>query len=241
MRQLDSAGQRLPSHGFRNKSAVGGDPVIARARLKTENASVSTTRPDNWFRFIAREHPALLVSMIYVVASAIGMFYSWSYLRRFGINVFHFAQIGDFLLVSFKEPFTWLIVMAASTLIALDTWLSRRCEQHGAPRWLGWYASARYRSMNYLAVVVVVLVMLDVLAAVKARNTLAGNGERVEVLLAASDAKTSVDLIGSTGQFLFLFDSTTGRVAVHPHQGVLAIEVQIPGGEPVGSRVPASP
>lgn len=174
-----------------------------------------------------------MVSLIYVAASTVGMFYSWSYLRRFGINVFHFAQISDFLLGSLKEPFTWLIVISASTLITLDSWLSRRLEQQGAPRWLGWYASARYRSMNYLAVVVVVLVLLDAFAAVNARDTLAGKGQRVEVVLADGKA-TSVELIGSTGQFLFLFDVATGRVAVHPHQAVLGISARVPDADGIG-------
>jgi hypothetical protein len=195
---------------------------------------MSTVQPRNWLNFVAREHPALMVSLIYVAASAIGMFYSWSYLRRFGINVLHFAQISDFLLGSLKEPFTWLIVISASTLIALDSWWSRSLEQRGTPRWLGWYASARYRSMNYLAVVVVVLVLLDVLADVNTRDTLAGKGKRVDVVLADGRTAHSVDLIGSTGQFLFLYDAATGRVAVHPHQGILAINVQVPGVDSVG-------
>lgn len=204
-----------------------------------DNAAMSgTPSGSNWFRFIAREHPALMVSLVYVAASAIGMFYSWSYLRQFGINVFHFAQISDFLLVSLKEPFTWLVVIAASTLITFDNWLSRRFEQRGVPRWLGWYASTRYRAMNYLAVVVVVLVLLDALAAVKAQDTLAGKGERVRVLLADGTSPRSVDLIGSTGQFLFLFDAPTGRVTVHPHQAVLGIDVRLPATvEPASGQV----
>lgn len=190
---------------------------------------MSAPQAGSWFKFIAREHPALMVSLIYVGASAIGMFYSWSYLRRFDINVFDFAQISDFLLVSLKEPFTWLIVIAAGTLVALDSWLSLRCEQRGAPRWLGWYASARYRSMNYVAVVVIVLVLLDVLAAVKAKETLAGKGQRVEVVLADGGTSASARLVGSTGQFLFLFDATSGRVTIHPHQSVLGINVRASG------------
>ena len=35
---------------------------------------------------LLREHPAMLVSMIYVLASAIGMLFSWAYLWHFGIK-----------------------------------------------------------------------------------------------------------------------------------------------------------
>jgi hypothetical protein len=53
---------------------------------------------------VLREHPALLVSTFYLAASFVGMFYSRAFLRRFGINVFNYAQISDFLLASLKEP-----------------------------------------------------------------------------------------------------------------------------------------
>ena len=63
-----------------------------------------------WVTALLREHPALLVSVVYVAASTIGMAYSWAFLRHFGINIFNYAQIGDFLLASLKEPSTWLLV-----------------------------------------------------------------------------------------------------------------------------------
>ncbi|MGI9225435.1 MAG: hypothetical protein ACR2QX_13205, partial [Woeseiaceae bacterium] len=66
------------------------------------------------------------MSGLYVAASIIGMFYSWAFLRRFGINVFNYAQISDFLLVSLKEPFTWGLVILAIVLVMLDNASSRR-------------------------------------------------------------------------------------------------------------------
>ena len=78
------------------------------------------------FKRLLSEHPALLVSIVYFAASIIGMFYSWDFLRRFGINVFHYAQIGDFLLASLKEPFTWILVFLAIGLMVFDNAMSRR-------------------------------------------------------------------------------------------------------------------
>lgn len=197
---------------------------------------MSTANHRTWLDAVLRRHPALLVSLVYVTASAIGMFYSWDYLRRFGINVFHFAQISDFLLGSLKEPFTWLVVITASALVSLDSWYSRRCEARGAARWLRWYANPRYRSMNYLAVVVITLLFLDLLATVNARATMAGSGQRVEVRLADGSAARTVTLLGTTGQFLFLFDAATGRVTIHPHESVLSIDLAMPSAAGTGSR-----
>jgi hypothetical protein len=198
---------------------AGGEP---------DNAAMSNGTHPHWLGRVLKEHPALLISLVYVAASAIGMIYSWDYLRRFGINVFHFAQIGDFLLGSLKEPFTWLVVVAASAVVSLDSWLSRRCEARGAGRWLRWYANERYRSMNYLVVIVIIVVFLDVLATVKARATRTGSGQLVEVRLADGSPAKTAHLLGTTGQFLFLFEAATGRVDIHPHEAVVSITLANP-------------
>ena len=73
---------------------------------------------------IFREHPALLVSALYVAASVVGMFWSWAYLRVFGINVFNYAQVTDFLIASLKEPFTWVLVVLAILMVSSVPYLN---------------------------------------------------------------------------------------------------------------------
>jgi hypothetical protein len=102
--------------------------------FEPENAAVSTAKHPNWLGAILRKHPALLLSRVCIAASAVGMICSWDYLRRFGINVSHFAQIGDFLLGSIKQPFTWLVVIPAIAVASVDSWVSRRCEARAAAR-----------------------------------------------------------------------------------------------------------
>ena len=99
----------------------------------------------HWIKPLLREHPALLVTGVYIIASTIGMLYSWDYLRMFGINVFNYAQIGDFLLASLKEPYTWLIVIVSVLLVLADNAMSRRAARRDRPRFLRWYASPGYR------------------------------------------------------------------------------------------------
>ena len=84
-----------------------------------------------WLQNMVREHSALLLSGLYFVASLIGLVFSWDFLRFFNINVFRYAEISDFLLASLKEPYTWLLAVAAVALVLLDNALSRRVE---APR-----------------------------------------------------------------------------------------------------------
>ncbi len=97
---------------------------------------VETQQRKGWILTLLRQHPALLVSAVYVIASIIGMLFSWDYLRLFGINVFNYSQIGDFLLASLKEPFTWVIVIMAVLLVMGDNAMSRRVERSGKRRFL---------------------------------------------------------------------------------------------------------
>ncbi|MDX1555083.1 MAG: hypothetical protein R3212_03560 [Xanthomonadales bacterium] len=184
---------------------------------------MSQPSESKWYAVFFREHPALLASIVYVAASTIGMVYSWEFLRRFGINVFNYAQIGDFLLASLKEPFTWLLVLAAIAIMMIDNASSRRFARKERAAWLRWYGSKTYRSINYLVAIVLILLFLNVYTGKKAEEVKAGKGERVDVLLADGTRRSSALLLGTTGQFLFLFDHASGQVDIHPHENVQTI------------------
>jgi len=64
-----------------------------------------------------REHPAIVGTLLYLQVTTVGVIYSWALFRRFGINVFDYAEANDFLLAAFKEPFVF--GMSTFTLIFL--------------------------------------------------------------------------------------------------------------------------
>jgi hypothetical protein len=179
-----------------------------------------------WLHPILREHPALLVSALYVAASAIGMFYSWAYLRHFGINVFNYAQLSDFLLASLKEPSTWALVFLAAALILIDNASSRRLEKKGPSKWLSWYGSRRYRIANNFAAIGMVLVFIYGYAHSQARDTKSGEAKLVDLRFAEGGVVKTSALIGTTGQFVFLYDVNTARVDIHPIESIHSISFQ---------------
>jgi hypothetical protein len=177
---------------------------------------------------LLKEHPALIVSAFYVAASVIGMFYSWAYLGRFGINVFNYAQISDFLLASLKEPFTWGLVIIAVVLVHIDNASSRRVGRKTTAKWLAWYGSPKYRFIkNFVAFILVVLFLYSFAFAL-ARDTRDGDGMFVDVMFADSGAATTALLLGTTGQFVFLYDEDTERVDIHPIENIHSISFRIP-------------
>ena len=173
---------------------------------------------------VLKEHPALVVSGLYVAASFIGMLYSWMFLREFGINVFNYAQISDFLLASLKEPFTWVLALGVVLAIQLDNASSRRYgRRENRSKWFAWYGTPRYRFFNNFAVIAVVTVLIFNFAWFRAQDARAGNGKIVDVMFADSGAATTALLLGTTGQFVFLYDDETERVDIHPIENIHSI------------------
>ena len=183
----------------------------------------------SWLAAVLMQHPALLISTLYVAASTIGMLFSWDYLRRFGINVFNYAQIGDFLLASLKEPMTWALVVVAGVLVFADNAFSRWWQRKERSRWTRWYGSSRYRVLNYVIALLMVVFFIDGYAKYKARQTFDGGGQLIEYQLVESNTRRSASLLGTTAQFIFLFDAETRKVQVLPHESVKSISFLAPG------------
>ena len=175
-----------------------------------------------------REHPALIASGFYVFSSFVGMFWSWAYLRHFGINVFNYAQISDFLLASLKEPFTWALVLLAFVMVQADNAYSRRVGRRGKTRWFRWYGSSTYRMINNAGVVALVCVFIFVYATLEAEDTLEGQGKSVDVLFEEGGTARTATLLGTTSQFIFLYEPATDRVEILPHEAIHAISIQSP-------------
>jgi hypothetical protein len=177
---------------------------------------------------LLRDHPALIVSGLYVSASMVGMFYSWAYLSQFGINIFNYAHISDFLLASLKEPHTWLLVALAIGLVLFDNAMSRRFGLKQRSKWIGWYGSPGYRKANNLGAIAIVLTFIFAFSVDKARNTRGGEGKTVQVTFADERPSVTSLLLGTTQQYIFLFDSTANGVDIHPIENIHSISFDAP-------------
>ena len=184
---------------------------------------MSESMQHSWPRRALAEHPALLVSAIYFVASLIGLVYSWAFLRSFGINVFRYADISDFLLASLKVPFTWILAILAVILVAFDNSMSLRVQRRGPSRFFRWYGSERYRQINYLVSVFLVVVFLFSYATAKERGVRDGEGEVLSVHLTDSSPPKQLVMLGTTARFVFLYDQVAERVDIHPNESILMI------------------
>lgn len=180
---------------------------------------------------IFRDHPALLVSGLYVFATAIGMFFSWSYLRHFGINVFLYAEIGDFLMASFKDPVIWIVVITMIVAWYVDIRASTRWGARDRMRGLRWYGTKAYRRLSYPSGLLALIVILSLAAADEAEDAREGRGDVVNVRLADADTVRSGILLETTARFVIVFDTTTQTVHAYPHEGITEVFFVAPARE----------
>ena|SRR5829696_3463526 len=91
--------------------------TVGSNNMPSQTDSVQNAQDTLWAKIIVvlRKNPPLVLTLLYVYATGVGMFYSWSFYRGFGINIFDYAEIGDFLLAALKNPSS-LVAVAAGIL-----------------------------------------------------------------------------------------------------------------------------
>jgi hypothetical protein len=58
-----------------------------------------------------RENWVWAAPLIYIYVTVVGMVQSWLQFNAFGINVFEFSELNDFLLAAFREPLSFLAIL----------------------------------------------------------------------------------------------------------------------------------
>ncbi len=181
--------------------------------------------PISLLKWFVREQPALLVSLLYLFASGIGMYFSWRYLRHFGIDFFDYAQVSDFLLASLKEPITWTLVAGLVLVMLLDNWMSRAWGSKPRGRLTRWYGTPRYRRLNYMVFLGLIVLYMTVFADRKAEDTLSGDYLIVTLRLAESGTVDQRALLGTTSSYVFTFDPDALSANVYPVEAIEALEL----------------
>ena len=62
----------------------------------------------------------------------------------------------------------------------------------------------------------------------KARDTMAGNGKVVQVQLAGDETSRFAILLGTTSQFVFLYDADSRRVEILPNENIQSLTLYAP-------------
>lgn len=81
------------------------------------NLSMNTYRGKKLpFSVFASTHPAVVLSMAMFLIILNGIFYGEELYREFGINIFDYGEINDFVLFSLKTPGSMLLLITTFTI-----------------------------------------------------------------------------------------------------------------------------
>lgn len=206
--------------------------------------NVVTNRDRELLRSFGRfseTHPAMLLTLCYLVVSLIGIAFSWSFFARFGVDFFEYAEIGDFLLAAFREPVTFILALGAVLVglavflfqLAVQAFYARFSERSKIVAWLRDFE----RRINPLGVMPSIFLLVIFYAAIfiynyagnKALDIQGGHGETVTVHfgdpLAGGETSTSALLMGNTLRAIFLYEVADARVRIVPLDAVVAIDM----------------
>jgi len=189
------------------------------------------------FSRLTREHPALVLSAAYLSATGLGMLSSWTFYDRFGLNVFHYAQLSDFILSAVRNPLAALAILLAVpavwTIMRTDQWMTRF-------RWYNYLLGpaplrrlSRTRGALLIYLSLYGYVFSLVYSAWMETRVRAGEVTSVEAQLQQGtyrgrDATVPfrTGLLGTTTAYVFLYDNDSGTVTVVPVENLALMTVR---------------
>ena len=205
---------------------IDGAPHGAREHVTSRFPLVESARD------LTREHPGIAATGAYVAASAIGMVSSSMFYSRFGVNVFHYAQLSDFVVVAVRNPWATVAILLAIPavwlVLVLDDALDRRIAWYKyiyGPAWLREFSRSPAAMLLYFAAYAWAFSFLY--AERLSEQVHLGNWTQVEVQLqsgtfAGRDATRPfrATLLGATSSHVFLYDGSAERATVVPVENV---------------------
>ena len=161
----------------------------------------------------AREHPTMILTLCYVVITAIGTGYSFFFFREFEINIIKFADLSDFLLAAILEPLSIIIFTLILVFIIFVFWLDVLCRNRfkGYKNFVEKRLVSKYTDPigSTSVIVFFTIVMMQDLATKNAKAIKDKGKDIYQVTFATEDSGSSIkplELLGSTSRFVYFYD-----------------------------------
>ncbi|MCP4548615.1 MAG: hypothetical protein GY835_19335 [bacterium] len=176
----------------------------------------ATFNEDDFFGWVVsflRNHPALLLTLLYLYTSLIGILYTTHLYDRFGIDIVKFADARDFFLAAFYIPktFVYITVTAGAFCLLTGVFLSifKHIKKDSSPTLI----AARLFPPIAATLALCWIFIFPVRTANEDYHLIVNGGgdaayldiEQSDRLYAALSREQKVQIIGSTSRFLFIY------------------------------------
>lgn len=198
-----------------------------------------TSTKSGKMRTVLIGHPALGLTLGYLLVSLLGLSFEWALFRRFGVNFFYFAEVTDFLMGAFREPITFLL-SATALLVGWLTYVWNRAER----AWLakkppgGRFFEAYRRFANSrsnrltpaLFFVGYSIMFIWLYAEHRAEALRAGDTAPVTVRMSDESEPLTLRLLGTSSRFVFFYSARGSQAIIVPLESIASITVETPVG-----------
>lgn len=168
---------------------------------------------DDKFEHILKEFKSSL-SVFYIVLVGIGMLFSYSKYKQFGINIFQYSEIFDFLITPFRD-LTVLVVTLFSIILVFLIYKIDRLTKHFFPKFYNSkFNFGLMKSNPIIAITTSILLYLVVFSEAYGKYNkkhFANTVKKVSVKLITGEVKTG-KLIGKNNGYIFLMENSKVKI-----------------------------
>lgn len=152
-----------------------------------------------------------IISIFYIVAVGIGMLFNSQKYSKFGINIFDYADIFDFLVAPFSDIiilfFTIGSCFFAYLIFLFDYWWMKKYPKFYSKIALGWEKKKWYNSFRYLMFLTILFCYLNYSADIYGELTAQKTKKQTPISLRFTDNEIKKGIvIGQTKQVIFLLE-----------------------------------
>ena len=188
------------------------------------------------------EHPALGLTLGYLLLSLLGLSYQWTLFRQFDVNFFLFAEVTDFLMGAFREPITFALSLSALAVAWFVSfynrweanWWDRHPPGNAVTRaYHRFTTSVLNRFAPALFFVGYSVMFIYIYAGHRAEEAHAGIGRQVVIEVGEGQTARPAQsaptlLIGTSSRFVFAYRPMDGITEVIPHENIARIDFRGP-------------
>jgi len=183
------------------------------------------------------DHPALGLTLGYLLLSLLGLSFQWTLFRQFDVNFFLFAEVTDFLMGAFREPITFALSLSALAVAWFVSyynrweagWWRRHPPTNAVTRAYQRFTTSSFNRFAPAIFFVGYSVMfIYIYAGHRADEVHAGLGRQVVIEVAegqtARPARSAPTLlIGTSSRYVFAYRPLEGITEVIPHENIARI------------------
>ena len=150
-----------------------------------------------------------IISISYVVAVGIGMLFNYQKYMQFGINIFDYADVFDFLISPFSDvkilSFTVISILLALLIAYLDILWKKKFPEAYSRFNLGWDEKSWFTTMRIISTAVLIVLYLIIASGIygKISREEVLNQPLTRIRFSDDEIKTG-KMIGKTNDVVFL-------------------------------------